>query len=82
MRGMRYVMAAVLAGALSPASAGTTVVTAATIRTMDPARPLATALAFDDAGRIVAVGDASALRARFGDARHVDLGGATVVPGG
>ena len=80
MHGIRFVMAAALAWA-GPAAAGTTVVTAQAIRTMDPARPVATAMAFDDDGTILAVGAAEALRARWADARHVDLGGATVVPG-
>ena len=67
MRGIRFVMVAVLASCSAPALAGVarenvTVLTAATIRTMDPARPVAGAMAFDDLGEILAVGESSPLR--------------------
>ena len=81
MRGIRFVMAVVLATCMPPAIAEVTVLTAATIRTMDPARPVAGAMAFDDAGAILAVGDAGALHARWPDATRLDLGSATVIPG-
>ena len=81
MRGIRFVMAVVLATCVPPAIAEVTVLTAATIRTMDPARPVAGAMAFDDAGAILAVGDAGALHARWPDATRLDLGSATVIPG-
>ena len=48
---------------------------------MDPARPVAGAMAFDDAGAILAVGEAGALHARWPDATRLDLGSATVIPG-
>jgi Predicted metal-dependent hydrolase with the TIM-barrel fold len=52
------------------------------IRTMDPARPTAEALAIDAAGRILAVGTAAELAAHAGpDTRTVDLGGRFVMPG-
>src|SRR5690606_24726679 len=57
------------------------VLTAARIHTLDPAQPQATALAWDAEGRIVAVGKAAELRRRFPQARHVDAGKGTVVPG-
>ena len=81
MRGIRFVMAVVLATCVPPAIAEVTVLTAATIRTMDPARPVAGAMAFDDAGAILAVGEAGALHARWPDATRLDLGSATVIPG-
>ena len=81
MRGIRFVMAVVLATCMPPAIAEVTVLTAATIRTMDPARPVAGAMAFDDAGAILAVGEAGALHARWPDATRLDLGSATVIPG-
>ena len=81
MRGIRFVMAVVLATCMPPAIAEVTVLTAATIRTMDPARPVAGAMAFDDDGAILAVGDAGALHARWPDATRLDLGSATVIPG-
>lgn len=52
-----------------------------TIRTMDPAAPLAEAIAADG-GVIAAVGDATAVRAAAGaDAEEHDLAGATLLPG-
>jgi predicted amidohydrolase YtcJ len=47
---------------------------------MDPARPHATALAFDGGGAIVAVGGRDDLLSRYPDAARIDVGG-TVVPG-
>ncbi|MFP5374806.1 MAG: amidohydrolase [Gammaproteobacteria bacterium] len=86
MRGKRHVMAALLATATAmaaPAGAAreTTVLSAARIHTLDPARPLAEALAFDAQGRILAVGDRGELLARYPGAARVDAGQATVVPG-
>lgn len=52
--------------------------TAARIHTSDPNQPTATALAWDDAGRVLAVGDAKTLSARYPDAAHIDAGDATV----
>lgn len=81
MRGIRFVMVLMLAACAAPAMAGVTVLTASTIRTMDPARPVAGAMAFDDAGEILAVGDAATLLARWPGAVRLDVGDATVVPG-
>jgi len=55
--------------------------TAARIHTSDPSQPQAGAIAWDDTGRILAVGEADALAQRFPQARRVDVGDATVVPG-
>lgn len=55
--------------------------TAARIHTGDAAAPLATAMAWRDDGRLLAVGSAADLRARYPDASRVDAGDATVVPG-
>lgn len=57
------------------------VLTAARIHTENPAAPLATAIAWNEHGRLVAVGKAAELRKRYPKARHVDAGKATVVPG-
>ena len=57
------------------------VLTAARIHTENRAAPLATAIAWDQHGRLVAVGKAAELRRRFPKARHIDAGTATVVPG-
>jgi predicted amidohydrolase YtcJ len=55
--------------------------TAARIHTSDPAQPQVQAMAWDASGRVLAVGDAKALLARYPDAERVDAGTATVVPG-
>jgi len=62
-------------------AAGVTVLTAARIHTSDPQQPHAGALAWDGAGRVLAVGDAAPLLARYPDARRIDAGNATVIPG-
>jgi predicted amidohydrolase YtcJ len=55
-------------------------VTNATILTMDSARPVAAALGVNS-GRIVWVGDADEAAQHLNVKRHLDLGGATVLPG-
>jgi len=67
--------------AAMPAAGEVTVLTAARIHTMDPARPRAEAMAFDDGGRILALGSAVELDRRYPGARRLDLGDATVIPG-
>lgn len=58
-----------------------TVLTGARVRTLDPGRPLATAVAIMD-GRIAAVGEAADVRDWRGPGTTVvDLAGATVTPG-
>lgn len=57
------------------------VLTAERVHTSDPAHPVAKAIAWDAQGRIVAVGGADELRARYPDARRVDAAGKTVIPG-
>lgn len=56
------------------------VLTAARIHTMDPTRPEAEAMAWED-GRIVAVGSREELLRAYPDAKRIDAGDATVVPG-
>lgn len=63
------------------ADGAVSVLTAARIHTQDAAAPTVTAIAWDAQGRLLAVGDAADLRARYPNARHVDAGDATVVPG-
>lgn len=53
----------------------------AKIHTMDKGKPVAAALAWDDAGRIVAVGTREEVVAKVPDATLVDANGAVVVPG-
>ncbi len=71
-----------LAGLYGPAAAAeVTLVTAARVHTMDVAHPHAQAFAYDESGRILRVGAADALRREFPDARRLDFGDATLVPG-
>ena len=82
MRKLAWVVSTILLAA-GPAVAEdkVTLLTAARIHTMDTARPLVRAMAYDATGRILAVGDADALAKQFPQARRVDAGKATVVPG-
>ena len=57
------------------------VLTAARIHTSDPQRPTSEAMAWDDSGRLLALGDAKTLLARYRGADHIDAGNATVIPG-
>lgn len=59
----------------------TTVLSNAHIHTLDPQQPNASAMAWNDAGEILALGEADALLARYPDARHIDAHGAVLVPG-
>src|SRR5690554_4632888 len=67
--------------AASHAADGERLLTAARIHTSDAAMPVATAMAWDREGRIIAIGDASELVARHPGAERIDAGDATVVPG-
>jgi len=67
---------------LAPAHAADVhLLTAARIHTSDPQHPNATGMAWDASGRLLAVGEAKALAARYPDAARIDAGDATVVPG-
>lgn len=57
------------------------VLTAERVHTSDPAHPVAQAIAWDAQGRILAVGGADDLRARYPDARRLEAPGKTVIPG-
>jgi len=65
----------------SLAAGGVTVVTAQRIHTMNPAQPHAQAMAYDDSGAILALGDTAMLLKRYPQARRIDAGQATIVPG-
>ena len=81
MRGMACALALSAATATGGAAAGqTTVLTAARIHTMDPARPRAEAMAWED-GRIVAVGSRDEVLRAHPGAIRIDAGEATIVPG-
>ncbi len=67
---------------LSPAHAEVRVLVADTIRTGDPAQPVAGALAWDtESGRLLDIGSAEAMLQLYPDAPRIDAGEATVVPG-
>ena len=72
-------IAALTAGAAT--AGGETLLRAARIHTADAEVPLASAVVWDAEGRIVAVGDAAALARAHPQARVVDAGDATVIPG-
>lgn len=73
--------AAMVAVPMQAWAAKVTVLSAARIHTMETAQPRVQALAFDGQGRILALGDTAALLERYPDARRLDLGAATVIPG-
>lgn len=58
-----------------------TVVHGALIHTMDDRRPMATALAFDAEGKILAVGSDQAVLEAFPTAERLDRSGRTIIPG-
>ena len=73
---------ALVAMLIAPAvHAAAGVVVNARIHTMDEAQPVAEAMAWDETGRIVAVGGRDAVLAAARGAPVKDLAGATVVPG-
>ncbi|MGO4260084.1 amidohydrolase [Lysobacter sp. TAB13] len=79
---LRYVLPVLLFSASTAAPAApVTVLTAARIHTMDPAQPRAEAMAYDDGGKILAVGGKQELLRRYPRAQRLDVGAATVVPG-
>ncbi len=82
MRGSLQALAgALLLATTSQVAAEITLLSAARIHTLDPSRPQAHAMAFDDEGRILALGETEALLQRYPNARRLDLGTATVIPG-
>ena len=82
MRKLAWVVPAMMLVAGPAVAEGkVTLLTAARIHTMDVARPAASAMAYDGDGRILAVGDIESLAKQFPQARRVDVGSATLVPG-
>ncbi|KAF1720714.1 amidohydrolase [Pseudoxanthomonas wuyuanensis] len=76
--GLALAISAVAANAAEP---GITVLTAARIHTSNPQQPQAEAIAWDRSGRLLAVGSAQELHARYPQASRIDKPGATVIPG-
>lgn len=82
MRKLVLAVSAALVAMSGPAlAAKVTLLTAARIHTMDTAHPTAQAMAFDEDGRILALGDAATLRKRYPQAQRLDAVDATVIPG-
>jgi predicted amidohydrolase YtcJ len=82
MRDIRILLALLFVSHV--AVAGTlqvTVVSAARIHTMDHEQPHAQAMAYDGDGRILALGGTAELLARYPDAKRIEAGNATVIPG-
>jgi len=67
--------------AFTPALQATTVLSNVHIHTLDPQLPTASAMAWDDDGEILALGEASALLEKYPRAKHIDAHGAVMVPG-
>lgn len=61
--------------------AAITVVHGALIHTLNPAAPEASAMAFDAAGALLAVGDSEAVLAAYPQAEAIDMAGKTLIPG-
>src|SRR3546814_18062831 len=55
--------------------------TAARIHTSNPEQPHVEAMAWNETGRLLAVGAAKTLQAQYPDAERIDAGDATVIPG-
>ena len=77
---MRILVVALLCAATA-ARADVALLDHAAIITMDPARPRAEAMAFDETGKILALGGRDELAKKYPDATALDAHGATVVPG-
>ena len=80
MKMLTTLVTALMALAAGQAGAAT-LLTNAVIHTMDPHHPAASAMAWDDAGRLLAVGVEQDLLAHYPDATRVDAKGAAIVPG-
>ncbi len=82
---MRGTWLAMMLGAVAVSAAaqegGITVLTADRIHTSDPQRPQVQAMAWDRDGRVLDLGEAAALLAKYPQAARVDASGKTVIPG-
>jgi hypothetical protein len=77
----RFLVPLLLLAMPMAALAGVTVLTAARIHTMDATQPRASAMAYDESGRVLALGMVDDLLRRFPQARRLEAGDATVIPG-
>jgi hypothetical protein len=81
MRRLAWIACLSCLAAISAQAADVRLLTAKRIHTSDPEQPVAGAMALDGEGRVLAVGEAAALSARYPDAERIDVGDATVIPG-
>lgn len=70
-----------LLASLAGQASEVTILSAARIHTLDQRGSEATAIAWDDSGRILALGDRYGLKQQFPHARQIKAKGATVIPG-
>lgn len=70
-----------LACASTSMAAEVSVISAGRIHTSNPSVPHAEAMAWNNQGRVLALGTAQELHARYPDAKHIDASGSTVIPG-
>lgn len=77
----KFFLATATLAIATAAHAGETLLTAKMIRTVDTAVPSAQAMVFDDSGQILALGSPTNLRAKYPNAKSLDVGDATVIPG-
>ncbi|MBD8526702.1 amidohydrolase [Pseudomarimonas arenosa] len=78
---LKTLLAATVLAAIGGSAQADTLVLNAHIITIDDEMPLAEAMLFDAGGVIRAIGSRAELETRAAQARRLDLGGATVVPG-
>lgn len=81
MRAMHRLLFTSLLFSAAVSASDVSLLTAARIHTGDAAVPVAQAMAWDEQGRLLAVGAADELSRRFPQAKRFDAGDATVVPG-
>ena len=77
----RLVLIAALCFSTAALAGQVQVLTAARVHTSDPQQPVAEALAWDQDGRVLAVGSTQEMLARYPQAQHIDAAGKSVVPG-
>nr|WP_295376116.1 amidohydrolase [Pseudoxanthomonas sp.] len=82
---MRGTLLAMVLGAVSASGMvladEVTVLTADRIHTSDPQRPQVQAMAWNQEGRLLELGESAALLAKYPQARRIDASGKTVIPG-
>jgi len=79
---MKAITSAVLALLVSPLAAQPAgMIVNGHIHTMNPGQPTAQAMAWDESGHIIAIGESEGLAAKWPEVKAKDLAGRTVIPG-